>query len=122
MGAGLLVKGMGATLVKALQTDRAPGQSLLAKGGYSWRLEKTGSQPGGGLHRWRDFSRRMRRHPPGKKNPCSDLESLHQFFQLDGQFGQSLGALLHLAAALAHLGRLLVDAGDIAGYVGDHHR
>ena len=59
-------------------------------------------------------------HPPGRGLHCSDLELLHQFFKLDGQFCQALGTLLHLAATFADLRRLLVDAGDIAGDIGNH--
>jgi hypothetical protein len=50
------------------------------------------------------------------------LELLDQLFQLGGQLRQTLGIVLHLTAALADLGRLLVDAGDVAGDIGNHHR
>lgn len=63
-------------------------------------LEERGTTKDG----WGQSGRMRRGHPPGRRTDFSDFELMHQLLQLGCQFGQSLCAFLHMAAALADLG------------------
>lgn len=79
-------------------TDLAGEDRLVAvRQGF---LGKRGTSEDG----WGQSGRMRRGHPSGRRTDFSDFELMHQLLQFGCQFGQSLRAFLHLAAALADLG------------------